>query len=481
MLINEPHSNSDLKLLDAIRVTTSPLSSMQRVLDCLVLPVILGTFLVPFLVLLFYSVPAADDFCKATLAYNGVRQPSVMAITWMYYIHWSPRWLTTFLQSLIMSKVNLVQMYGWLLFMVVLTNLASLWYFFLAVVRLKHIKGFLAAVVFYAAWLASLGSPSQQVYWLTGAMEYNLSLSSLLVLVSLLLRSRPAVWYYIAVSLLSIAVSAQHEIAGTFLWVVLLGGTVVSRIKRLPTRQWYLSFSLATVSLATVVMSPGNAARGVQEHRHLWDTGHALGWIAHSFYHGLSWLSAPAILVSACCIGLFSRPSLEPKAGDKLPRGWICLACLCAMLVILFQSAFIEIATGTWLPPRVAGWLEFVFSLLFVCAAQAGLTELRQLHFSFATRMAVFGLFAISLFSCTNFREAVEDLRGPAETWHRLNVLRLSQRGGSLKFEDPPQYPALGESQRLTRKAGCWENRCLANYLHAESVVMVNSIDECSE
>ncbi len=94
------------------------------------LPSLIVLFLVPFFVLFFYAVPALDDFCKATLSFNAVPQKSAFSITWMYYTQWSPRWLTTFIQSIVMSHIDLAKSYGWLLLAVALSNIGALWYFF---------------------------------------------------------------------------------------------------------------------------------------------------------------------------------------------------------------------------------------------------------------------------------------------------------------------------------------------------------------
>src|ERR1700677_3327704 len=136
------------------KIGTSLLSATSRLLSRFVLPLTLVVFFAPFLILLCYSVPAADDFCKSTLSFQTVPQRGVWAITWLYYTQWSPRWLTTLLQSFVMSRVNLVTMYGWLLLSVVFGNVMSLWYFFRTVFRLPLTRSLLAAGVFYGAWMA---------------------------------------------------------------------------------------------------------------------------------------------------------------------------------------------------------------------------------------------------------------------------------------------------------------------------------------
>ncbi|MBZ5666388.1 MAG: hypothetical protein LAO30_17470 [Acidobacteriia bacterium] len=461
------------------RPDLAPFLTIWRLVSRFMVPVVMIVFAAPFVTLLFYSVPAADDFCNASLSFNTVPQRDVLSLTWLYYTQWSPRWLTTIFFAFSMSHVDLIRGYGWLLLLVAITNVAALWYFFSTFFSVSRRASLLMATVFYSAWVASLTSPDQQLYWLTNVIVYNLPLSTLLVLVSLLQRRRTAVWYYVVVALLSVAVPAQHEIAGTFLCGILLAGIVAMRIRKAPASQWYLSIGMATASLATVMLSPGNAARAAAEHRHLWDIAHFPHWVGHSFYHGINWLSAPAILVAACCILLLYRDDLEMQAREGRPPRWLGVASLYAIFVLLSESALTEVATSSWLPDRVVAWFQFVFWLLFVCVVVAGVPEVHRIRVSLATRVGVSILLAVMLLGSTNFREAVADVRGPAQGWWRTQTARLRQRGGSLEYTAPASYPSLAKPQMLTNDPGCWVNECLANYLHANSVVVNNSKDEC--
>ena len=460
---------------------SSPPGNRTALLESLILPCVLVVFLTPFLVLSFYSLPATDDFCKATLSFDSVPQSGVLSVTWMYFTKWSSRWLTTLLQSFVMSRVNLTTHYGWLLLSVIGANLAALWYFFRTVLNLSLTKSLLAAGVFYAAYVASLDHLQLELYWLTGATEYNLSFSTLLVLVSLLWRPRRAKWYYAAVVLLSFAIPAQHEIAGTLLCMISLGGVIVTRVRKLPSGQWYLSLGMAVLSQAIVMLSPGNASRAAQEHKHLWDIAHLPRWVAHSFYHGLDWLSYPAILVAGFCIFLLYQPSQDESATEAQaePAGWLGIAGICAMLALLGEVALVETASGTWIPYRVVAWFEFVFWLLFVCVILKGIPELHRVRFSQRTRIGAFGLLAVILLGSSNFRAAVEDLRGPAQSWWRINSSHLQQQGGAVEFQGPIQYPKLAMHQNISSDAGCFVNKCMANYLHAKTLVVKDSAEEC--
>jgi len=463
------------------RTVPSKLSSMLGVMSRLTLPIVLLIFAAPFIVLLFFALPATDDFCKATLSFNCVPQPGVIRITWMYYARWSPRWVTTLLQSFIMSHVDLVASYGWLLLAVIVSNLAALWYFFRTFFSLTRSTSLLVATVFYAAYVASLPHLSEKIFWLTGATEYYLSLSTLLVLVSLLYRPRRAVWYYVAVAILSLAIPAQHEIAGTFLCGVLLAVAAVKRIKKVPALQWYLSLGMAVLSQAVVMASPGTAFRAAQENRHLWDLAHLPKWLAHSFYHGLLWLQTPSFLLAALSIVLLTQRDRQTPATSDPELRWFPLGGLCAMLFVLCENCLVETGSGSSSPERVVTWFEFVFWLLFVCVILTGVREINEAHFSMSTQASVFLLLSITLLGSSNFRAAVKDLNGPAQSWHRIGSTWLKQRGGALEFETPTQYPNMAMRSQITSDPGCWVNRCLANYLHAKSVVAKSSLEECPQ
>jgi len=454
-------------------------SPTSRALSRYFIPLILIVFLAPFVALLFYAVPTTDDFCKATLSFQCVPQQNALRVTWLYYTQWSPRWLTILIQSLLMRHVDLVSGYGWMLLLVMASNLAALWFFFRTIFGFSRYSSVLAAAVFYSAWVASLAHPEEIIFWLTGATEYFLSLSTLLVLLCLLYKPRSSAWYSALVGLLSLAVPAQHEMAGLFLWAVLLTGTIVSRFLKLPARQWYLAFVSASISQFVVMLSRGNSIRAVQEHRHLWDFRHLPKWLAHSFYHGLDWLALPSVLLAACCLFLLMQSSGTSQiSGRPWPR-WIPLAAIAGMLFVVAEYCLVEMASGSWSPDRVVAWFSFLFCLLFVCVVLTGIPEISRIQFSQATKAGVLLMWAVSLLGSNNFRQALQDLHGPARQWHRIDAEQLKQRGGDINFQLPAKYPKFSMEQEISSDPGCWVNRCLANYLHASTVASPNSTEKC--
>ncbi len=427
-------------------------------------------FLAPFLILLFYTSPTVDDFCKASLSIASIVQHDALTVMKISYMGWSPRWLTILIQSPVMHHVNLVGAYGWLLLTVVLTNLAALWYVFRTFFRLSPAFGLLAAAGFYAAWLATIHNPGEDFYSLTVAIEYSLPLSELLLLLSLLYRPLRGAWYYGAVAVLSFAIPGQHEAAGSLLCAMLLIGVVAGRIGGLPARPWYLSRRFALPSQAIVTLAPGNAVRAHFEHRPFWDTAHAWQWLAEASHDGLLWLAHPQILLLACCL-LLLRPS--DRLPDVLPpprmAAW---AALAGMFTVFGESALIRIASASLLPDRVIAWLEFWLWLFLVYAVWAGAPKIRSREWLPAARLVSWSLFTLSLFGSSNFLAAVADLRGPAQTAWRLNKAWLTQRGGPMVPDGSPQAPKLAAPQSLSADSSFWVNQCVANYLDASTVAV---------
>jgi hypothetical protein len=476
---------------------TSRLLSLASPVAAGVLPAaILMTFAAPFFVLMFYSIPAYDDFCKAALVeFNGVPQPGVVALAWTHYIHSSPRWLTTFIQGVVMSKVDLFGAYGWLLLAVVGITVASLWYFVHTFLEASPKRSLLITALFYTAWMASIRTPAEALFWVTGATEYYLPLSALLVLVSLLHSFRGATWQYLVVAFLSFAIPALHEIAGTLLCAIALAGLICTRLKKAPSSPWAVALAASTLGMALFILSPGNAERAALEHRHSWDFAHAPYWIAHSFYHGLTWLWTPAVLAAAFYIFLVSHRQEGTEAAKGRPPQWLGPASLCFMLFTLCECSLVEIAGGTAIYGRVINWFQFVYWLLFVCAASTGMRWIRG-AFPTATKSGAFILVAVILLGSWNYRSVIEDLHGPAQSWRRSYAqvdlhgparpsrrsyaTQFASRGGELTFPAVTRFPKMAVRQGVTEDPGCWTNKCVARFLGAKSVVVPGSLEQCN-
>jgi hypothetical protein len=473
--------------------TNNLFGSLARLFSRALIPVALLVFAAPFIELLFYSSLSADDFCYATLAScpgsgadgKCVTVSNVLTRAWIEPTEGSGRLLAPLLESLVMSKSNLSYSYGWLLLLVMLTNIAALWYFFITVLDVPRTRAWLAAGVFYAGWLACVTSPGENVFWLTGAMEYQLPISSMLVLAGLISKRKHSIFGYIALALLAIAIPSQHEIAGAFLLACLLAGVVAVRVLKLQAdRWWWLCLGLVVLSCAATMLSPGMADKMTR--------GHSTGFVSNFLPHakrvvnfGVAWTTNPVVLLCALCIPLLVRPdndsSADGGAAYQPPPRWLALAALGAMCVLLVEFAGAETASSSiygQLPARAVGWFQFIFWLLLICVVLIGVPELSKIRFSPSSRIGIFALLTVSLLASGNFLSAERDLRGPARDWWRGSVARLKQRGSMLQFEPLPKRPKLFRNTSLSMESHCWVNESMAFYVGATTVVTTDPGEE---
>jgi hypothetical protein len=457
-----------------------------------IIPIALIVFAAPFIGLLFYSSLNADDFSYATLAScpgsgaegKCVTVSNVVTRAWIEHTDGSGRLLAPLLESLVMSKSNLSFAYGWLLLLVMLTNIAALWYFFMTVLGVPRASALLASGVFYAAWLANVASPGENIYWLTAAMEYQLPVSSMLVFAGLISKDGHTIFGYIALALLAIAIPAQHENAGVFLLACLLAGVVAVRGLKLRADRWWLCIGLVVLSLGAIMLSPGMADKMVRGH----STG---GFVSNFLPHakravdlGFAWTMNPTVLLCAFCIPLLVRPYKDSSADGSTyqpPPRWLALAALGSMCVLLGEFASAETTVSSsyrQLPPRAVGWFQFIFWLLLICVVFIGVPEISQIRFSPSSQIGIFVLLTVSLLGSANFLSAERDLRGPARDWWRGSVARLKQRGSMVLFEPLPKRPKLFRNTELSMDSGCWVNESVALYLGATTVVTTDPGEE---
>jgi hypothetical protein len=458
-------------------VKTDKLIALGRtvflVLSRTLIPFALLIFFAPFVGLMFCASLSSDDFAKATLATPGyvcARQVSFFSAAWPEYTNGSGRWLANLVESAAMTKFNLTASYGWLLLLVMVTNIVALSYFLRNLFQVPRINALFAAGVVYAAWLASFSSPGENIFWVTGAIEYQLSITTLLLIAGVLCKFRQTIYTYIALGVLAIAVPAQHEIAGVFLLACLLGGLIAAQFLKIPIRPWLLSLGLCGISLAAIMLSPGMAIKMAGGHS---ARGYAAQIVPHArraIELGVEWVLNPSLLLGVLCIPLLLWGGKDAKDEYRPPR-WLALLGIGAICVLLGEFANAEMRSG--LPgfyPRVIGWFQFVFCVLLGTVISTGAPEISKIRFSTPSKVGLFALFALSLLASGNFHQAEKDLRGPARSWHRGNVIRLAQSGNQLLLDPLPAKPKMFDETGLSKNTGCWVNQCLAIYLKANEV-----------
>ena len=425
----------------------------------------------PFLLLMFYAVPAADDFCKASLSFNGEKQRSISDLVQLYYWGWSPRWLTTAIQGWLMQGGHLVISYPFLLLLAVLSQIAALGYFFREALVCRFGNALFLAFLLYVVWLTALESPAESVYWLTGATEYGLSLTSALILAGLLFSHGSKWKEFLAVGL-SFVIPAQHELAGVVVCIFLLAGALTAWIWRLGVRRWVLCLAAAVLSLAIVFAAPGIRAREAQDAHEPRDAAHAMAHVKHAVNKGIEWTLAPSILLAAVYAGTFVKTRESRKRATRIALGYLAGAYLLGMFLVVGLLAASEVASGLILPGRALGWLHFVFFLFLLLLVLNGRDAFAALQKSVGVRLGVIALLMLTILASANFRAAVHDLRGPASAWRQANLERLGAHGPAAVWQPLPERPKLLMDSELQGNPAWWTNRCMANYMGMQSIVV---------
>ncbi len=439
---------------------------------------------------LWHAHAMSDDFW---LAVQG-REVGPVGYANAIYAEKSGRWAGSALISFALSQVDLGRSYPWLLIPLVLINLGATY------ALLRVLLGDTAsrrevlawAIGFEALLWAGRPVPSETVYWFSGAVPYQLSLSCSVVLsAGLIARSRAertGVAWRVVFVLLPPFVAGLQELVGVMLTVVLAAGTWMAR-RHLPARSLWLWSTLASLAGCVVSLTaPGNDVRAAE-----WPhTGDIVLTLRTTFEDSLlftrQWILEPRLLSASLFLWLSPAfRSLRPRWIDSGTK-WLPTVTLAALLSLALLIAGPRWAMGTLQPPRMTAVDYTVlfhawFVILFLCTrGTSGLP--RSETACCLGRVAALVVLAYSLLFTGYGRSALSDLSsGRLARWHeymeaRQETLRAAAERGDrrLVLEPPPDFPWLFEHYEqwmdITDDPRNGRNRFLARYYGLRSVAL---------
>ncbi len=357
------------------RIATHPRARWAPACACVALALVFAS-------LFAFVHPAADDFaCARDARAHGWLRAQVDS-----YRDWTGRTVPIALITAIMSAPGnaVYRLTG--LALLVASALAAA-----ALVRAlfpRHLawRGALAAGAAFACLsLATMPSPVEGVYWLSGALCYQLGWVLGLVAIALALRAQEAphaVWFAaIAMPTGFVAASCSETCTALTGAAVLLGGVTRWRATRSTPWPWLGLLAAVACGAAIMALAPGNAVRlrqiGVHPHD-AWSTLATLAWAPCAAMGAflcapLPWFAAGA----GACWG-FAHPGPRLRATTVAVAAWgaIGLALAPALWVVGF------------VPPRAldavsmaisAAWLGLSLGLGRWLAGRPELvTELRE-------------------------------------------------------------------------------------------------------
>jgi Family of unknown function (DUF6056) len=330
------------------------------------------------------------------------------------------------------------------------------------------------AVSGYIVWITSGPPVGQNLYWLSGAFEYQASFIALLLLFSLLCRDLASRMSSVFPVALSFLIPAMNELAGATLICVLAIVCIALILERADSRRiWQACLVAALISLSIVVLAPGNKIRRAHDFPNAWQAAAIPGAIKSVIYSRVDWALNP-VLVSgtALCVLLPSIKRLRPAWTQTRPTYLIVgpMLIFSAWSVLAFALAWLH---GGDPPSRVETWSHMVWSLLWF------LTVIAWTHNEAVTQptatllQTIFTLMlGISIFFAQNTRDAMSDLLKRAPAWHRAQLQRLQTTENIALVPPLPAYPKSFFEEDITDDPKMWLNRCVADYLHVGSIAV---------
>jgi hypothetical protein len=439
-------------------------------------------------VLVFFAEPIADDFWFA----NAV---DVRSAVETLYLGWSGRWASHGLEALLLTKLPMLSIYSGILWGLHAVHFIGLFYFWHLLVgsAVPLRRRLILALASYVFLFAGYSEPGETVYWVTGAIENQLPLSLMVLLLAMVhagtrsyLRPSRALPLALALGLVAFTIPGLHQLAALILLGVLFTGALFVVLERRPNLMvWILLLMFAVLGTAISIFAPGNAVRAAKQ-------GHGL-----SISEGIipliqllmkvsRWIDLK--LVAASVLVLLTLGWQTPVIGSRPDRAHLRAKVipLVGVALVLGTCASIAYLTASTGPPRVQNFLYETFcmawfaSLVILLKATSGLfyrpddssgpsPVVRIAHNVAAV------LFCISLITSPNIVGASRDLLTNAVDFRRAMTHRYDLIRRAARLDGPAAdvvVPPVVRPQTFYRvwDIGPDHNEDVANYFGVRSV-----------
>lgn len=436
---------------------------------------------------LYHARPLADDFSVAQLG----RESGAAGYANSIWAEKSGRWTGHALLALVLGRIDMTWAYPFTVAALALVNLGACWAFLwiLLAESVAPRRLLLWALAFQGLMWSGRPAPGQTLYWFSGAVPYQLSISCVVFLVAALVacsrrgHGGPG-WVAFTLALPPFIAGLQELIAMMLIVVLAAGAWIAQRLRLAQRRLWWWSLAAAVIGLGVTLAAPGNAARAgdYPQGGDLVLTLRTLVWDGKNAVR--DWVLKPRLL--AATLFLWLSPTfraLRPRWVEGGVR-WAPVVGLAGVLVVAIGLAGPRWATGTWQPLRMLD-ADYVvlfhawFALLFVCTRGArglpGSERVRRMG-----RVAALAVTGLALVLAGNGRRALGDLaHGRLRRWsgamdERYELLRAAARQGpaDLVLPRPAETPRLYPRMDISDDREDWRNACMARYFGLRSVAL---------
>ena len=431
----------------------------------------------PFFILCFFAHPSfVDDYCFAT----KTMEMGLMNAFLDWYINWTGRYSLCFLMSLNPLLIQSIWLCKALLLLFILL-LPFVSFYLIKAIFPKQKTGLYISLMalFNFFYLYQLPSVSDGLYWMTGAMAYQMPNICLLVILTLLIHARKKKNYltlrYFFICLLAIVMIGANEISMLTFLLFIAGLILLDLVKKQPLQPGLLLvFLVSIVCSFFVVFAPGNDVRGA-----LFPMSHdlvraLLMTIVGMGYYGMQWLAVASLLSIVTLFVLRSYDFGWDVKSSKISFPVSLLFFAMILTVGFFVPAW---ATGQMPSPRAINILLLIFLLGFfyhaAWAQQLFFKEPQALKLdNKISIMVVLALFFITFYPGkginNNIKLAYVDLISGRASHYNTSMFMLYKTGNLIELEEKPFHLISQEEPFLSSYQGCPELYFKKYYLSQE-------------
>jgi hypothetical protein len=437
------------------------------------------------LVLAWYAQPIQDDFCFASRWVDSPtpQQLGIGQYIGWYYLNWNGRWAMLSIDLLLFSAMASPAGYPVLVLLLIAAECVLI---YLAVRRFvidPRLAWFLTVLAALVYW-ATMPSPQQVIFWVSGAVPYGFPLSLTLLLLGLVVARRqpPSRLETVAPPVLAFVIPGFHELAGEILVFILSAGVLAAIFSKSAARGiWLMTWAASVLGFLVVYIAPGNAHRmAVAPSRGdiVTITGGLLDLLHYQLLPwclDLHWLLALVIWLDPGIGAARAR-----LAAISSPRGVIALGFVWVASLIIAAATMFWVSGNDRFPPRTLDFIYGVFligwaALAFLIRPPEPRSAIHPAHRAIALSVAL-GLLSVLVATSQNTVAAVRDIAsGRAAAWNaelnsRFAALRAAGPQAEMRLPSLAAQPKNLAWEDITEDPNHFANWCLARYFGVASV-----------
>ncbi|PIW30707.1 MAG: hypothetical protein COW30_01665 [Rhodospirillales bacterium CG15_BIG_FIL_POST_REV_8_21_14_020_66_15] len=439
--------------------------------------------------LIFYSLPMADDFCRAAKADAVDHLRNI-------YQYWSGRWFSIGLGVVLLSRISLTDIYP--LLMAILFCLAYIgWLMAVLTIfrgRLPIATAVAGSFVLFAYFWATIPSPGETFYWASGAFENLLGLVFAAASLGLMTTRRGArssvgrVGLFAGACGAAVAATGTHEVTALALSMVSVTICASHFYTRHPgLRAWLIFTVVVLIGALIVVFAPGNFNRV----RFFTESGDLLRTVQMAAWGTVTVLTPWTLdlklwALSVLAMGMIAPAEGNPSwhGGSRIPWRWVVPVLTIMFTITIFLAT--GWGSGSVGPPRLHDQIYAVFLAGWMVTVRAWADRISP-----AVRGVCRGpgmlvaatILAAGLVSATNTTNAVHDfarnMAHDVAAWHAAvqrryllisNAVAAGHR--NVRVPAPPMRPLSFANIDLTAIPGAAQNVCVARYFKLTSLAL---------